>query len=308
MLRQLRHGDSDARTHDGAVPDGRRVRSTAYTNATHAAAAAVLVCPRAGNRRVRQRRRIGFRDGDDADGLRVERRQHHRLDHDHERRFGQRIGLASNTDPADRTGSIRVADRTFVIEQAGNVGGCEYAVSPVQFSPCMDGGTLTATITTRQNCPWSAVADGSWLVVPDGASRSGPGTIAIAYSDNYDAPRQGLILVRWPTPTAGQNIRVAQAGCLYGVTRTDFSFAAAGGTGTFDVLQQSEPIVCGGATQDRCLWTARSDAPWITITTSMPRTGDDRVAFVVAPNDGATARTGRITVRDKVIAVTQSGR
>jgi hypothetical protein len=50
-----------------------------------------------------------------------------------------------------------------------------------------------------------------------------------------------------------------------------------------------------------------SDVPWITITTSMPRFGDDPVAFTVAANPGAAARTGRITVRDRVVTVTQAG-
>ena len=130
----------------------------------------------------------------------------------------------------------------------------------------------------------------------------------MAIGENYDAPRDGIVLVRWPTPTAGQNVRVAQAGCLYAVTRSTFSFTAAPGTGTFDVLQQAQPNTCGGATQDRCLWSAVSDVPWITITSSMPRQGDNPVAFSIAANDGTAARTGRITVRDKVVTITQAGR
>jgi hypothetical protein len=47
--------------------------------------------------------------------------------------------------------------------------------------------------------------------------------------------------------------------------------------------------------------------PWITITTSMPQAGDNPVGFTVAANPGPSARTGRITVRDKVVQITQSG-
>ena len=115
-------------------------------------------------------------------------------------------------------------------------------------------------------------------------------------------------MVRWPTPTAGQNIRVVQAGCRYAVSRSTFDFAATGGSGAFDVIQQSEPNTCGGPTQDRCVWTAASDVPWITITSSMPRAGDNPVAFVVATNDSVTSRVGRIIVRDKVVVITQAGR
>lgn len=112
---------------------------------------------------------------------------------------------------------------------------------------------------------------------------------------------------RWPTVTAGQNLQVAQAGCYYAVSTASIGVPAAGGTGRFDVLQMSEPNTCGGATQDRCRWTAQSDVPWLTIATTMPQAGDNPVSFSVSANPTTTARTGRITVRDKVVHITQSG-
>jgi hypothetical protein len=172
----------------------------------------------------------------------------------------------------------------------------------------MPAGTLTATIATQNSCPWTATPDAAWLNVPNGTSGSGPVTVSIAFSENYDAPREGIVMVRWPTPTAGQNIHVAQAGCRYAVSRSAFAIVAAGGTGTFDVIQQSDPTTCGGATQDRCVWTARSEVAWITITSSMPRSGDNPVAFSVAANDGTATRTGTILVRDKSVTVTQAGK
>ena len=137
-------------------------------------------------------------------------------------------------------------------------------------------------VTTQATCSWTVTANTSWLGIPSGGSGTGAGAITITYSDNYDAPREGVVMVRWPTPTAGQNIRVTQAGCRYAVTRDTFTIVAAGGAGTFDVIQQSDPTTCGGATQDRCVWTAVSDAPWVTVTSSMPRSGDNPVAFTVA--------------------------
>jgi hypothetical protein len=114
-------------------------------------------------------------------------------------------------------------------------------------------------------------------------------------------------MVRWPTATAGQNLQVSQAGCYYSVSTAAMNFAAAGGTGQFSVVQMSDPITCGGPLQNGCLWTAQANVPWITINTSMPQTGDNPVSFTVAANPTAAARTGRITVRDKVVQITQSG-
>jgi all-beta uncharacterized protein/BACON domain-containing protein len=208
----------------------------------------------------------------------------------------------------DRTGTIAVADRRFTVKQAGDVGGCQYSVAPVLLTTCMAGGTVTASLITQDSCPWTATPNVPWLNVPSGTSASGSATLSISYTDNYDAPREGIVMVRWNTPTAGQNIRVAQAGCRYAVSQSAFSFTAAGGTGTFNVVQQSDPTECGGATQDRCVWTAQSQVPWITITSSMPRAGDNPVAFSVAANETTAPRTGTIVVRDKVVTITQAGK
>jgi len=216
--------------------------------------------------------------------------------------------VTRRTEVAERTATIAVADRTFTVRQSGDAGSCQYAVAPVVLSPCMARGTLTASITTQPSCPWTATPDAAWLSVPSGTSGSGSATVSVSFSENYDAPRRGIVMVRWPTPTAGQNIQVAQAGCRYAVSRSTISIAATGGSGTFDVIQQSDPTECGGATQDRCVWTARSEVPWITIASSMPRSGDNPVSFAVAANDSASPRTGRIVVRDQAVTITQTGK
>ena len=216
-----------------------------------------------------------------------------------------------NRDVNARTGTIALGARMFTVNQAGDPPApqaCEYSVTPIEFSPCMSVPyNLTATITTQQGCTWTAAPGASWISVTGGQSGNGPGVISFAVSDNWDAPRQGVVMVRWPSVTAGQNLQVAQAGCYYAVSTTAISVAAAGGTGQFNVIQQSDPYTCGGPTQNACRWTAQSDVPWITVTTTMPQAGDNPVAFTVAANPSATARMGRITVRDKVVQITQSG-
>ena len=215
--------------------------------------------------------------------------------------------VARNNDTSPRNATIDVAGRQFTVRQSGDAGACQYSVAPVSFSPCMAHGTLAVSVTTQTSCPWTATAGASWLSVTTGASGTGNGAVSIAYTDNYDAPRENVVMVRWPTPTAGQNVHVAQAGCRYGVSRKSIDVDAAGGNASFDVLQQSDPTTCGGATQDRCVWTAVSDVPWITITSSMPRSGDNPVSFTVAPNPSTSSRTGNIVVRDQVVTVTQKG-
>ena len=219
--------------------------------------------------------------------------------------------VETNRDVNARTGTIAVGTRTFTVNQAGDTPGpvvCEYSVAPIAFSPCMSVPyNLTATITAQQGCTWTASPGAPWITMTGGQSGSGSGIISFTVSDNYDAPRHGVVMVRWPTVTAGQNLQVSQAGCLYAVSTTSLSIPAAGGPGRFDVIQQSDPYTCGGPLQNGCRWTAQSDVAWITVTTTMPQTGDNPVSFTVAANPGTIQRTGRITVRDKVVVITQSG-
>jgi hypothetical protein len=214
-----------------------------------------------------------------------------------------------NSDPNPRTGTITVGNQTFTVQQSGEppASTCEYSVAPIDFAPCMAPSTLTAAISTQPGCSWTATSGASWLNVIGGQSGTGSGVISFTVAENYDAPRHGVVMVRWPTPTAGQNLQVSQAGCTYAVSTASISVAASGGTAQFSVIQASDPIICGGPLQNACRWSAQADVPWITITTSMPQTGDNPVNFTVAANPGPSARTGRITVRDKVVMITQSG-
>lgn len=218
--------------------------------------------------------------------------------------------VVPNNATASRSGTLTVAGRTLTITQAGEDPGvpveCTYRVSPVAFSPCMASGTLTVSLSTTSGCEWTLSSSASWLRPTGGLSGRGSQDITVAFTDNYDPPRHATLMVRWPTPTAGQNVQVAQAGCLYGVTQETFTFASTGGAGSFTVVQQSDPNSCGGALQDRCIWTARASVPWIVVTSSMPRQGDNPVAFTVAGNTGTTARTGQITVRSRTVTITQA--
>lgn len=215
---------------------------------------------------------------------------------------------AENTTTSDRTATIVVGNATFALTQSGAAASaCTYSVGPVQFAPCMAAGSVTTRVETQAGCSWTVSVDSPWLTIAGAQAGSGTADIAVQYASNYDAPRNGIVMVRWPTPTAGQNVFVAQAGCVYGVSQATFNIASGGGAGTFDVLQQSIPSSCGGPLQDRCVWSATTTAPWVTISTSMPRTGDNPVSFTVAANPTTTARTATIVVGDKVVQITQAG-
>jgi Putative binding domain, N-terminal/Viral BACON domain len=215
--------------------------------------------------------------------------------------------VSRNTELGGRTGGISVAGRRFQVTQAGDTGLCEYQVSPVELSPCMAATQITTSIVTGATCPWTVAPDASWLSVAGGTSGNGSATITVNVGENWDAARLGLLMVRWPTPTAGQNVRVAQAGCRYAVSTAALSVVAGGGAAKFDVFQQSDPYTCGGPLQNACMWTAQADVGWITVNTSMPQFGDNPVSLTIAPNTTSVARSGNVRVRDQVVRITQAG-
>lgn len=209
----------------------------------------------------------------------------------------------------ERSGTLTIAGLTFTVRQYGDVSTCTYSVSPVTLSICMAWSyDLVTAVSTQDGCPWTAASTAGWMTVVEGATGTGTGLVRLRGESNYDARRSGIVEVRWPTVTAGQNVVVDQAGCTYVATPSTFNFTAAAGTGRFDLYQQSDPMECGGPLQNACVWSAVSNVSWITVTSSMPRTGDDPVNFTVAENTSTSPRTGTITVRNRVVTVTQNGR
>ena len=213
----------------------------------------------------------------------------------------------ANGGAAARTGTITVGTKPVVITQAGTTT-CAYSVAPVEFSACMPGlHDVTVTVTTGSGCGWTASPAASWLTIASGASGSGTGSIVFNVGDNGVAPpRQGNIEVRWPAPTAGQNVVVRQSGCFYNIIPSTLSVPAAGGDYTVTVVGYSDNNACEGPLQDRCTWTPASSASWVTVLDPGQHGGLDYLRLRVAANSG-TARTATITVRDKTLTITQSG-
>ena len=219
------------------------------------------------------------------------------------------FAVAPSADPSPRSGNLIVADQTTSIAQDG-LAACDYRVEPTKLSFCVDDIQGAVAVYTANGCPWTASTDAAWITLLNSPAGGGTDTLRFNVASNYLTPgRVSVIKIRWPTATEGQNVQVSQSGCMYAVDPASLSFGSAGGAGQFGVWQETTPDnVCGGPLQDRCLWTAQASASWITITSSMPRRGDDPVRFTVAPNDSSTSRTGTITVADKIVQITQAGR
>ena len=83
--------------------------------------------------------------------------------------------------------------------------------------------------------------------------------------------------------------------CSITLSRTAEAFPGSGGSDFFSVI--ADP---------GCPWTATSNAPFITITSSTSGTGNGNIGFTVGTNSGA-ARSGTISVGGQTFTVSQSG-
>ncbi len=87
-------------------------------------------------------------------------------------------------------------------------------------------------------------------------------------------------------------------GCTYtGIPSAPIDFAAAGNTGSFFVT----------ASASTCMWTAVSNAVWITITLGSSNTGSAWVQYTVQQNTSTASRTGTLTVAGQTVTINQAG-
>ena len=84
--------------------------------------------------------------------------------------------------------------------------------------------------------------------------------------------------------------------CAPTISAASLSIPAAGGPGS--------TTVSAGA---GCVWTAVSNAAWITVTAGAAGTGSGTVAFSIAAHTGTTSRVGTLTIAGSTFTITQAG-
>jgi len=91
-------------------------------------------------------------------------------------------------------------------------------------------------------------------------------------------------------------MRYTGSACSYFVTPSSQSLGQPAGSGSVTV-----------ATQSGCVWTAVSNAAWITVSSGSSGTGNGTVNYSAAENTAAKSRSGTLTIAGKTFTVTQAG-
>ncbi len=174
---------------------------------------------------------------------------------------------------------------------AGATPACTFALTPssLGFSASGGRGAFDVGVISGTGCSWVAFSNVPWITVSDGAAGSGNGTVTIGVSANPGASRSGTVSVAGLTFTAYQ----AGSNCTYAIDATSASFAATGGSGSFNVTAPTD-----------CPWNATSPAAWIALTAGSG-IGNGAVSFAVASNPGAP-RTGTIALEGLAFTVSQA--
>jgi hypothetical protein len=200
--------------------------------------------------------------------------------------------VAANAGAA-RTGTLTIGGQTFVVNQSAAGASCTFSIAPTSASAPVGGRTgATVAVTAPSGCAWTATSEVPWLTITSDGGGVGGGTIVYDVAANPGGSRIGTLAV------AGLTFTVEQAGgapsCTFDVAPRDVSSSAAGGPGP--------PVAV--STSAGCVWSATSNASWLTISAGATGSGSGSVAFAVAPNTGPS-RTGTLTIAGSTVTVTQ---
>jgi hypothetical protein len=147
------------------------------------------------------------------------------------------------------------------------------------------------TVTTTQECGWTAASQVSWISSLSPASGQGSGQVVFNAAPNPQrAEREGEIVVN----DARIQLRQEGATCQFTISSTNQEFSDRGGTGTVRV-----------SGIQGCSWTASSRVGWVTIVSGANGDGSGSVEFRVAANS-QSARTGTLTIANQDFTVTQA--
>ncbi|HLG17921.1 MAG TPA: BACON domain-containing carbohydrate-binding protein [Blastocatellia bacterium] len=198
----------------------------------------------------------------------------------------------ANTRSTPRAGSLTIAGQTFMVAQAGM--SCVTSVAPTSMSFGPTGGSGAISVLAPIGCNWPVSSDSSWITISSGATGTASNKVKYAVAPNAGtSPRAGTITI------GDRPVAISQAGgtaCSFSLGSTSQSFGSSAGAGSVGVMAPAG-----------CIWTALSNAEWVTVTSGSAGSGAGNVNYSVATNPGTTSRMGTMTIAGLTFTVTQSG-
>ncbi|MBL8210858.1 MAG: BACON domain-containing protein, partial [Bryobacterales bacterium] len=183
---------------------------------------------------------------------------------------------------------------TLTIQQPPYVfnGPCTYSVTYSNQPLQPYAGTPAIILNTQNGCPWTAVSNSTWAVVPLSAGY-GPTVLPVAVAANTSPAARTATLV-----IGGQTVTLTQSGVICNLTFGSSGSFFPPSAGLYDGLP-----VFG---QEGCPWNVSSTASFVQIA-SGPMSGSGTLAIFIESNPGAV-RTATLTLAGgATFTVTQTG-
>ena len=188
------------------------------------------------------------------------------------------------------TSNSSPASVTVTSSGGTNPPSCTFSLSAGSASVGAAASTGSVQVTAPAGCIYTASSpSGSFVSITSGASGSGNGTVTYSVQANSGttARSTGLTIAGLPFTVNQLN------GCVFGLTPSSASFAAAGGTALINV----------GASNSNCGFTAVSNNPSFIVVNG----SGSPVSYTVLPNSSGSGRAGSITVAGQSFTVVQAG-
>jgi len=155
------------------------------------------------------------------------------------------------------------------------------------------GGQGSLNVSAPLGLSWVATSNVSWITITSGVG-TGNGTVTFTVNANpNESARVGAITIAHRDFTIRQQGSGAAA-CSYSIDPASRKFAGGGGRGSLTVT-----------TTPDCIWTATSNASWITVASNSGGPGSGTLTFNVAPNNTGTQRKGTIDVSGATFSLKQ---
>lgn len=201
------------------------------------------------------------------------------------------LQVSANTTLYPRSGTVKIAEKTFTVTQKGRGIAVEY--DNKLFGT--DGGIDSIFVYADKDVAWKAVvSDPTWITVFSGASGTGNGEIQYIVS-----PYFGDSGVRTGTITVGDKvIYITQRTYDLTINPCSTTVTSENGSGEFGVSASIADA-----------WTVVATEPWITIVEGYDAgSGNGTVRFTYTENDTGKMRTGKIIVAGEVYTIQQAPR
>jgi chitinase len=197
---------------------------------------------------------------------------------------------AANPQTSAREGEIVVNDARARVTQEASP--CRYELNPGSRDVSSGVGSGSFEVVAQPGCTWTATSTAPWTSITGNATGSGNGVVSYSVQANTGSPRTGRITVADQAFVINQGSGAVT--CTYGLSSSNVSVPAGGGSGSVNVAADSG-----------CSWTATSNAPWITVTGGASGSGNGAVSFTMTANTAA-ARSGTISIAGHTFTVNQA--